>query len=36
LTIDAGICVAVMRNRFAFGDFTAAARVDEIIANVLR
>lgn len=34
--IDAGICVALMRNRFAFGDFTAAARVDQILARSLR
>jgi CubicO group peptidase (beta-lactamase class C family) len=34
--VDAGICVAVMRNRFAFGDFTAAARIDQILARSLR
>jgi CubicO group peptidase (beta-lactamase class C family) len=34
--IDSGICVAVMRNRFAFGDFTTAARIDRILADSLR
>jgi CubicO group peptidase (beta-lactamase class C family) len=34
--IDAGIAVAVMRNRFTVGDFTAAARVDRIIGDLQR
>jgi CubicO group peptidase (beta-lactamase class C family) len=34
--VDAGVSVAVMRNRFAFGDFTTAARIDQIVAGMLR
>jgi CubicO group peptidase (beta-lactamase class C family) len=34
--IDAGTCVAVMRNRFAFGDFTTAARIDQVVARSAR
>ena len=33
--IDSGVAVAVMRNSFAAGDLTAAARIDRIVANVL-
>jgi CubicO group peptidase (beta-lactamase class C family) len=34
--LDAGISAAVMRNRFAVGDFTAAARIDQILAAWVR
>lgn len=33
--IDSGVAVAVMRNRFAPGDFTVAARIDHLIAREL-
>lgn len=33
--IDSGVAVAVMRNRFAAGDLTAAARIDRIIAQTM-
>lgn len=33
--IDAGIAVAVMRNRFTAGDLTAVTRIDRIIAETL-
>lgn len=31
--IDSGVAVAVMRNRFTPGDFTTAARIDQLIAD---
>jgi hypothetical protein len=31
--IDSGVAVAVMRNRFAPGDLTAAARIDRLVAE---
>lgn len=34
--VGTGISVAVMRNRFAFGDFTTAAQIDRILADSLR
>lgn len=33
--IEPGVAVAVMRNRFAAGDFTAAARIGRIVAEIL-
>jgi CubicO group peptidase (beta-lactamase class C family) len=33
--IDSGVAVAVMRNRFTTGDFRAAVRIDELIAEQL-
>jgi CubicO group peptidase (beta-lactamase class C family) len=33
--IDSGVAVAVMRNRFAPGDFTTAARIDQLIVDEL-
>jgi hypothetical protein len=33
--IDSGVAVAVMRNRFAAGDLTTAARIDKIVARRL-
>ena len=33
--IDSGVAVAVMRNRFAAGDLTTAARIDRIVARAL-
>jgi CubicO group peptidase (beta-lactamase class C family) len=33
--IDSGVAVAVMRNRFTAGDFTALARIDQLIADEL-
>jgi hypothetical protein len=34
--IDSGLAVAIMRNRFAVADFTAAAQIDQIIHDQLR
>jgi hypothetical protein len=31
--ITTGVSVAVMRNRFVPGDFTALARIDELVAE---
>ena len=31
--IDTGVAVAVMRNRFSAGDFTAAERVDRMVSE---
>ena len=33
--IDSGVAVAVMRNRFAVGDLSTAARIDDIVAGTL-
>jgi CubicO group peptidase (beta-lactamase class C family) len=33
--IDSGVAVAVMRNRFAAGDLTMVARIDQIVAETL-
>jgi hypothetical protein len=33
--IDSGVAVAVMRNRFAIGDFTTIARIDDLIEDSL-
>jgi CubicO group peptidase (beta-lactamase class C family) len=34
--IDSGVAVAVMRNRFATGDFSTLARIDQLIEEELR
>jgi CubicO group peptidase (beta-lactamase class C family) len=33
--LDSGVAVAIMRNRFAPGDFTAAARIDQLVIDEL-
>ena len=33
--VDAGLAVAVMRNRFTPGDLTAVSRIDRIVAELL-
>jgi CubicO group peptidase (beta-lactamase class C family) len=32
--IDTGVTVAIMRNRFVHGDFTAAMRIGQLVASV--
>jgi hypothetical protein len=31
--IDAGVAVAVMRNRFAVGDLAAVAKIDQVVGS---
>lgn len=33
--IDSGVAVAVMRNRFAIGDFSAATKIGQLVARFL-